>query len=73
MSEIALSSFLLGLAFGWGPCLASCGPLVLSYSVGTQKNHWQGLVLYLVFSASRIFIYVMLAVLFFFMLLSFLA
>ena len=63
---IILSLFLLGISFGWGPCLASCGPLVISYTVGTQKNITESLAVYLLFSLARISVYVVLGVAVFF-------
>ena len=54
------SIFFLGLSFGAGPCLASCGPLVLSYIAGTKKDVFRGCTVYLLFSAARITTYVIL-------------
>jgi sulfite exporter TauE/SafE len=58
MSKIIATSFLLGLSFGIGPCIASCGPLLISYTAGTNKNIIKSFFMYLLFSLSRIFIYV---------------
>lgn len=60
--RLILSFFLLGLSFGSGPCLASCGPLLLAYLAGTQKNVPQSLRVYFLFSLSRILIYIALGV-----------
>ncbi len=60
MIKTIASSFILGLSFGWGPCLASCGPLLLTYIAGTQKNVFKGLSAYLLFSFSRMFVYLVL-------------
>jgi sulfite exporter TauE/SafE len=65
MTKIIVSSFILGLSFGWGPCLASCGPLVLAYVTGTKKNVFQSLGAYVLFSLSRISVYLILGLLFF--------
>ncbi|MFA5177156.1 MAG: sulfite exporter TauE/SafE family protein [Candidatus Omnitrophota bacterium] len=65
MIKTAISSFILGLSFGWGPCLASCGPLLLAYVAGTQKNVFKGLVAYVIFSLSRVSVYLVLGALFF--------
>jgi len=62
-----LNVFLLGLSFGWGPCLASCGPLLLTYIAGSKKSSFKGLSAYLFFSLSRIFVYLVLGVLVFFL------
>jgi sulfite exporter TauE/SafE len=67
MLKIAISLFLLGLYFGIGPCLASCGPLVVSYVAGTEKNPFKGIAVYLLFSLSRIFVYLVLALLIFYL------
>ncbi|MFA7653333.1 MAG: sulfite exporter TauE/SafE family protein [Candidatus Omnitrophota bacterium] len=65
MIRTIASSFILGLSFGWGPCLASCGPLILAYVAGTKKNVFKGLGAYLLFSLSRISVYLVLGALFF--------
>ena len=57
--------FLLGLAFGAGPCLASCGPLVLAYTIGTKKAVRESLLFYVLFSAARITVYIVLGLIFF--------
>jgi len=49
--------FVLGLSFGWGPCLASCGPLLLAYLAGTSKGVSKSVGGYLLFSFSRVFVY----------------
>jgi len=58
--KIILSLFLMGLSFGAGPCVASCGPLLISYITGTGKGPWKGLVIYLLFSFARILVYLVL-------------
>jgi sulfite exporter TauE/SafE len=55
--KIIFGLFILGLSFGWGPCLASCGPLLISYSAGARKNIAEGAGFYLLFSLSRVFVY----------------
>ncbi|MDD2680090.1 MAG: sulfite exporter TauE/SafE family protein [Candidatus Omnitrophica bacterium] len=67
MIKIIAGSFILGLSFGWGPCLASCGPLILAYVAGTGKNVLQGIGTYVLFSLSRIAVYLVLGLLFFFL------
>jgi sulfite exporter TauE/SafE len=59
-------SFILGLTFGWGPCLASCGPLFLVYVSGTGKNPIKGVGAYLLFSVSRVLVYLILGLLVFY-------
>lgn len=57
MFKLIFSSFLFGLSLGLGPCLVSCGPLVISYIAGTRKNIAQSICAYLLFSLSRIIVY----------------
>jgi hypothetical protein len=65
MLRSAVSLFILGFSFGSGPCLTSCGPLLLSYIVGTQKRVAAGLFAYSLFSLVRIVVYLLLAILVF--------
>jgi len=58
-----LSFFLLGLSFGAGPCMASCGPLLISYVVGTGKDIEKSVVAYALFSLSRVSVYLALSIL----------
>jgi sulfite exporter TauE/SafE len=62
-----ISFFLIGIVFGSGPCLASCGPVVLSYLAGTRQNILGGLREYFLFSLSRILAYIILALIIFFL------
>jgi len=61
MIKIIITLFLLGLSFGSGPCLASCGPMFLTYMVGTSKGIRKGLLSYIFFSLGRIITYIILA------------
>ncbi|MFH0762376.1 MAG: sulfite exporter TauE/SafE family protein [Candidatus Omnitrophota bacterium] len=54
---ITISFFILGLSFGSGPCMASCGPLLLTYIAGTAKSVSKGLLSYILFSCARISVY----------------
>lgn len=65
--KIVLSLFLMGLSFGSGPCLASCGPILLSYTVGTRKNILNSLNVYILFSLARIAVYIALSLTIFFL------
>jgi len=65
--KIIFSLFILGLSFGSGPCLASCGPLLISYSAAGLKNIRDSLKTYLVFSLARILVYLCFAILVFFL------
>lgn len=67
MFSMFLSLFLLGLSFGSGPCLASCGPLLVAYIVGTKKDTLKGLVSYFIFSIARILAYLILGFLIFYL------
>lgn len=57
MGKIFWTLFLTGVLFGAGPCLASCGPLLVSYVVSTEKKGKNGIIAYLVFSIARILTY----------------
>jgi sulfite exporter TauE/SafE len=59
--------FILGVSFGAGPCLASCGPLVLCYIAGSGKNTLKALISYTLFSLARISVYIVLALLLYFL------
>ena len=61
MNKIVLSLFLSGLLLGSGPCLATCGPILISYIAATKQNSRQGALAWLLFSLSRIFIYLVLS------------
>ncbi len=62
MLKTALWLFVLGLSFGAGPCLASCGPLLTAYIIGSKKGVVNSLGTYLLFSAGRISVYLVLGV-----------
>lgn len=66
MAQIAWSFFLYGVIFGSTSCLASCGPLVVTYIAGTKKGLWAGLREYFLFSLARVSAYLFLSVLIFF-------
>lgn len=56
------SLFLSGLVLGSGPCLLTCGPILISYIVATGKNPRQAFFFWLLFSLSRILVYIFLGV-----------
>lgn len=62
-----VSLFILGISFGSGPCLASCGPILISYIAGTEKNVLKSFISYILFSLARIFVYLTLGILVFFL------
>jgi len=72
MFRYIITFFLLGLSFGAGPCLAACGPLLISYTAGTGKDVLKGLSAYILFSLARISAYLMIGI-FVFLLGKFLA
>jgi len=61
MFRIIIGLFLTGLLFGAGPCLASCGPVLISYIAATKKNIYGGLFAYSLFSFARISVYLFLS------------
>ena len=67
MNKIIISLFLLGLSFGFGPCLASCGPILIPYVAANKKTAIKSLGVYILFSSGRIFVYLVLSVLVFFL------
>ncbi|MGD9015341.1 MAG: sulfite exporter TauE/SafE family protein, partial [Candidatus Omnitrophota bacterium] len=62
LNRIILSLFLSGLFLGSGPCLATCGPILVSYIAATRQSLKQGMVVWLLFSLSRICIYLILSI-----------
>lgn len=66
MVKTLITLFLLGFSFGFGPCLASCGPILIVYLAGTKKNVRKSITGYLLFSLSRISAYLVLGLLVFF-------
>jgi len=61
MINILFSLFLTGMIMGSGPCLLSCGPVLLSYIGGTKSSAMQGLRCWAIFSFSRLLSTVFLA------------
>jgi len=60
MLNIMSSLFLSGLFFGSGPCLASCGPVLISYVAGAGKDIGKSFLAYVLFSLARICVYLVL-------------
>ena len=67
MLKIILGMFLSGLLFASGPCLASCGPILISYIAATKKNVYDSIFSYSLFSFARILVYLFLSVSIFFL------
>ncbi len=63
MLKTAWSLFLTGVFLGYGPCLLSCGPLLVSYIAATKENASIGLKTYVIFSLTRMFVYMVFGVL----------
>ncbi len=61
MNKIIISLFFTGLLFGSGPCIASCGPFLISYIAGTGKNIPKSITAYILFSSARISVYLILS------------
>lgn len=57
MLNILWSLFLTGVVLGSGPCLFSCGPLLVSYIAATKDNAKSGFLTYFIFSCVRIIVY----------------
>jgi len=57
MLAIIWSLFVTGVVLGSGPCLLSCGPLLLSYVASTKTGGVSALKTYLVFSGVRLAVY----------------
>lgn len=62
MLKICLSLFITGIILGAGPCLASCGPVLISYIAGTKSSPLGGLWSWFVFSITRVLVYIFLGV-----------
>lgn len=60
MLKICFSLFITGIILGTGPCLATCGPILISYIAGTKRSPLGGLWSWFVFSITRVLIYVFL-------------
>jgi sulfite exporter TauE/SafE len=54
MLNICFSLFVTGILMGSGPCMLSCGPILLSYIAGTKSSATQGLRCWFIFSFSRL-------------------
>jgi sulfite exporter TauE/SafE len=65
MVNFLIGLFITGVLFSFGPCLYSCGPILFSYTLGSAKNCKESLVFYLLFSLSRILVYIVLSLIIF--------
>jgi len=62
MLRTILSLFLTGIFLGSGPCLISCGPFLVSFVAGAKKNYRESLGIWLIFSLTRLFAYLVLGI-----------
>jgi len=60
MLKIAAGMLVSGFLFASGPCLASCGPLLISYIAGTEKDIYRAFTFYSLFSFSKTAVYLVL-------------
>jgi len=67
MEKTLIGFFLTGILFGSGLCLASCGPILISYVAASRKNIASGIIFYAIFSLVRVAAYVMLGSAIFFL------
>lgn len=63
--RVSLELFLSGVLLGAGPCLLSCGPILLSFLTGAKKTVKASIVAYVVFSCARIVAYLFLSIVIF--------
>jgi uncharacterized protein len=63
MRTMIASLLMSGLAFGAGPCLASCGPLLLGYVIGSGKSVPVSMQAWCMFSLARLLVYGILGIL----------
>jgi len=57
MPALIWSLFITGIFVGSGPCLLSCGPLLLSYVASTKTGAVSGIKTYLIFCGVRLAVY----------------
>ena len=60
MIDITIELFTAGLVLGTSQCVISCAPMLALYVAGTREGWREGLRATLIFSLSRLFVYVML-------------
>lgn len=60
MFRICIGLFITGVILGTGPCLATCGPILISYIAGTKRSPLGGLRSWFVFSIARVLVYIFL-------------
>jgi len=63
MIKVCISLFITGIVLGSGPCLVSCGPILVSYIAATKRSALGGLWGWFIFSTSRVLVYIFLGTL----------
>jgi uncharacterized protein len=58
--NMLIQALLLGISYGFGPCMISCAPVLVPLLISTSKNTRQAFVATLIFSLGRITVYVIL-------------
>jgi len=58
--SLLLEAFVLGIIYGFGPCTASCAPVLVPIVMSTSKNYKQGFWYTIVFSLGRVLVYTLL-------------
>ncbi len=62
LDKIALSVFFSGFLLGSGPCLATCGPVLIFYVAAAKQNSREAILVWLLFSIGRISVYLGLSI-----------
>ena len=58
--KVGFTIFATGIALGSGPCLATCGPILLPFIAAAKKGPASSLKCWLIFSATKLFVYMIL-------------
>lgn len=61
--KIAVELFIIGIAVSFGPCLASCGQVILPYIAATKRGWREGFKATIIFSFTCLVVYVILGLL----------
>lgn len=60
MTAHFIELFLIGITFSFGPCFLFCGPAALAFIAATKRNAAEGLLAAILFSISRMVVYILL-------------
>jgi sulfite exporter TauE/SafE len=58
-----LEALVLGISFGFGPCITTCAPVIVPFVASTSSNYKEGLKSTVVFSAGKVLSYTLLGTL----------